>query len=263
LGLARRHYFGAFDFGSVFKMSALSLILGEKQFRTAIGVLRLDAAASIQHNATATPTKNPIEARSGDPIDNFTDHVRLENRTLSIDGLISESPLTVIASALSVFTGASSSLVRDAFGGGALGGFAQQALAAGVGSIAGLIENRNDDDIQYPSKAFQYLEELRDNRVPFTVITSLKRYENMILTNLSVPQTGVDGKSLRFSATFEQIQIVQTQVVIIPEQTVTNPSAASKQNLGKQAQNAATEDNGSVAKGFFDSIGITTRGSGL
>ena len=244
-------------------MSSLSLILGERQFRTAIGVLRLDAATSIQHNSTATPTKNPIESRSGDPIDNFTDHVRLENRTVQIDGLISEAPLSLFSSAFNVFTGATSSLVRDAFGGGLLGGFAQQALAAGVGSVAGLIENRNENDLQYPTKAFDYLQELRDNRVPFTVITSLRKYENMIVTSISVPQRASLGRSLEFSATFEQIEIVQTQTVIIPEQTITNPSAATQQNLGKQAQKEASEANGSLAKSFTDSIGLTSRGSGL
>lgn len=243
-------------------MSALALLLGEAQFRTTIAQLKLDAATSIQHSATATPTKNPIESRSGDPIDNFTDHIRLENRTVSIDGIISEAPLSLLGSAFNVFTGAVAGNLGGALG-GALGGFATQALAAGLGSIAGLIANRNPDDLQFPTKAFDYLQELRDNRTPFTLITRLRRYENMILTSLSVPQTAPDGKSLRFTANFEQIEIVQTQTVLIPEQIVTNPSGATKANLGKQAVKAASADNSSVAKGFFDNIGITSRGSGL
>ena len=243
-------------------MSSLSLLLGEAQFRTAIAQLKLDAATSIQHSASATPTKNPIEARSGDPIDNFTDHVRLNNRVLQIDGLISESPLSVLGSAFNLFTGAAGGLVGDAVG-GQLGGFTQQALAAGVGSLAGLIANRNQDDLQFPQKAFEYLQELRDLRIPFTVVTSLKKYESMVLTNISVPQTAKDGKSLRFSATLEQIEIVQTRSVIIPTTSVTNQSAATKQNLGKQAQKTASEATGSLAKQFTDGLGLTVRGSGV
>ena len=239
-------------------MSALALLLGESQFRTAIAQLKLDAASSIQHTATATPSKNPIEARSGDPIDNFTDHVRLDNRVVTIEGIMSEAPLSLLGSAFNIFTGAAATNV-----GPTLGTFGTQALAAGLGSLGGLIANRNSEDPQFPQKAFEYLIELRDNRVPFTVVTRLKRYGNMILTSLSVPQVAADGNSLRFSATLEQIEIVQTQTILVPEQQVTNPSGASKQNLGKQAQKAASTDNSSVAKGFFDDIGVTSRGSGV
>lgn len=240
------------------------MLLGDSQFRTTIAQLKLDAATSIQHTATATPTKNPIESRSGDPIDNFTDHIRLENKTVQIDGIISESPLTVLGSAFNIFTGAVAGNLGGSIGGsGQLGGFATQALAAGLGSLAGLIANRNQNDLQFPQKAFDYLIELRDNRIPFTVITRLKRYDTMVLTSVSVPQTAPDGKSLRFSATLEQIEIVQTQTVLIPEQQVTNPSGASKQNNGKQPKKDASTDNASVAKSFFNDIGVTTRGSGV
>lgn len=249
-------------------MSALSLILGKPQFRTAIGVLRLDAASNIQHNATAQPTTNPIEARSGDPLDNFTDHVRLNNRILQIDGLMSESPLTIFGSAFNVLTGSASNLVRDAAGGGALGGFAQQALAAGVGSIAGLILNRSEDDVRYPAKAFEYLIELRDNRVPFQIQTRLQTYNDMILTSLSVPQNAASGRSLRFSATFEQIRIVLTSETEIPESNTRNPSSAAKQLLGKKPQNEAEGEGeegstSSVAKRITDDFGWTSRGSGI
>ena len=243
-------------------MSSISLLLGEAQFRTAIAQLKLDAATNVQHAASATPTKNPVEARSGDPIDNFTDHIRLNNRVVQIDGLISESPLSVLGSAFNVFTGAAGGLVGDIVG-GQLGGFTQQALAAGLGSLGGLIANRNQDGLQFPQKAFDYLQELRDLRIPFTLVTRLRKYDSMVLTNLSVPQVAKDGKSLRFSATFEQIEIVQTRTVIIPTTSVTNPSAASTQNLGKQAQKTASEATGSLAKQLTDNLGLTVRGSGV
>lgn len=244
-------------------MSALSLLLGEAQFRTTIAQLKLDAAKQINHTSAATPSKNPIEARSGDPIDNFTDHIRLENKQLTIEGMISESPLSVLGSAFNVFTGAASGIFNDNRLTSQFSGFATQALAAGFGSIAGLIANRNQNDLQYPLKAFQFLVELQENRVPFTIVTSLKRYESMVLTNLSVPQEARNGKSLMFTASFEQINIVQTQTVLIPEQKVANPSGASNQKLGKQPNKNASDDNGSAAKRFFDSVGITTRGSGI
>jgi hypothetical protein len=243
-------------------MSALALILGKKAFRSEIAQLKLDAAVNIQHDFGSTVTKNPIESKTGNEVDNFTDHVRLENPVLQIEGVIAEAPLDLLGSAFNVFTGAATSSLNKTIG-GQLGGFASQALAAGLGSVAGLIANRNRDDIQFPQKAFEYLQELRRNKIPFTVVTRLKRYEDMILTRISVPQNTDDGNSLRFTATMEQIEIVQTQTVIIPEQTVTNQSAATKQALGKQTNITATDANASAAKSTLNDLGITTPRSGV
>lgn len=256
-------------------MSVVSLLLnlGRERIKTTINLLVLDSAPTLQHSATATVTKNPIESRSGDPIDNFTDHVRLNNRTLQIDGFIAEYPISVVGSALNVVTGALSNTVRGAAGGGFIGGLAQQALAAGVGSIAGLILNRDENDIRYPKKAFEYLVELRDNRIPFNIVTSLTEgqrtaYRDMLLTSLSVNQTPEVGGSLRFSATFEQIKQVNTQEVFIPATQVSNPSGATKQDLGGQTASLAegsetNTGNASAAKSLSDKLGLTERGSGL
>jgi len=126
-------------------MSAVALLLGEARFRSSIAQLKLDATISVVHDRSATITKNPIEARSGDPIDNFTDHVRLENAILNMEGFISEAPLSLLGSAFNIFTGAAGGLVGSAVP-PQLAGFAQTALAAGVGSLAGLMANRNNED---------------------------------------------------------------------------------------------------------------------
>ena len=244
-------------------MSAISLLIPSTRFRTVIGVLQLDAAVSIQHDANATPTKNPIEARSGDSDDNFTDHIRLQNRTLSIEALISESPLSIFSSAFNIFTGAAATSVANDLV-GPTSNVAAQAFATGLGSIAGLIANRQEGDLSFPKKAFDYLiSDLRDKRFPFTIVTRLQTYENMVITSLSVPQTAADGRSLRFSATFEQIKIVNTKTVAIPEGIVRNSGATQTQQQGKQTADTATDENGSKAKAFFDNIGVTTRGSGI
>lgn len=224
-------------------MAAINLLLGQPKFKTTIGVMKLDAATSITHENGATVSKNPIEDGS-----DVTDNVRLDNRSLSIDGMISESPLLLLNSALNVFTGAATSVGETAFG-----GFAAQALSAGLGSIAGVIASRNQEDVLYPDKAFQYLKELRQNRIPFNIQTRLEVYENMILTRLTVPQRAEDGKSLRFQATFEQIQIVQTRNIILPERNTKNqPGATKSQNLGKQPRNEASGSNQTVAFSILD-----------
>lgn len=230
-------------------MGALSLILGKKQLRTSIGgnedgtlaVLVLDAAESIEHAYGATPTKNPIEKGS-----DISDHIRLENVILSINGIMAEAPLSVLGSAFNVVTGAIGSKAS------VLGPFGSVAATAGVGSISGLIANRNPNDNQFVKNAFKYLVELRDNRIPFNIVTSLQSYKNMVVTKLSFPQNAGIGGSLVFSATFEQIQLVETQMIVLAK--VKNNSAASKQNTGNQPKKLASADNATIAKGFVNSL---------
>lgn len=220
-------------------MAVLQLLLGQPQFRTTIGVLELDAAQSITHEASSQITKNPIEDGS-----DVTDNVRLENRTLTIEALISDNPLTLLGSAFNLFTGAAAGAVGEL-----AGGFAAQAAGQALGSIAGIIAGRSEDDVLFPQKAFQYLEELRDRRIPFTVVTKLKRYENMLISRLTVPQSSDVGGSLRFTVTLEQIQVVRTLTIQLPE-AQTQTGATPKQDTGKQT---GVEDPGSTT--LFDLTG--------
>lgn len=227
-------------------MAVINLLLGKTPFSTVIGAMKLDAAESLNHEFTSTPSKNPIEDGS-----EITDNVRVNNGTLSITGMISDSPLRILNSALNIFTGSLTSIGETAFG-----GFASQALAVGLGSLGGIIAGRDEDDVLFPQKAFDYLLELRKNKIPFNIQTDLKVYENMILTKLSVPRTAADGRSLKFSASFEQITIVRTGTIILPERNTKNlPGATKKQNLGKQPRKEATASNTTVLRDIFNGFG--------
>ena len=233
-------------------MATLDLLLGEKQFRNVIGVLELDATISETHELEATVSKNPIENGS-----DITDNVRLQPRSLSIEGMITETPITLLGSAFGLFTGAS-----FAVGETILGPLAGQALAAGTGSLAGLISNRNEDDADFKQKAYDYLKELWRNRVPFTVVTTLERYENMVISKLSVPKSIETGRALRFTATFEEVQIVQTLTAVVTENNVKNPGSADKQSLGKQPTTEASAGNTESASVLFNAFDSATSALG-
>lgn len=223
-------------------MSALNLILGKGQPRTKIDVLTLDVAMEIGHEQSASVTKNPIEDGS-----NVADNIRVENNIINITGIISEAPLTLLGSAFNIFTGLAATKAVQTLGSpfGTITG-------AAVGSLGGLIAKRNENDVNFPKKAFQFLTELKDKRTPFVVVTSLRTYQNMVLTKLSIPQRASIGNSLEFTATLEQIQLVKTSVVLIPEKKVKRPGAASSQNLGKQATKEATDQNKKGSSILFD-----------
>lgn len=220
-------------------MAVLALLLGQPQFRSTIGVLEIDATPSKTHEMTSQITKNPIEDGS-----DITDNVRIENNILNMECIISESPLSLLGSAFNTFTGAVTSSVGELSS-----GFAAQLSTAAGSSIAGIIASRNNEDRLFPEKAFQYLEELRERRIPFTVVTRLKRYENMLIARLTVPEEVDLGRSLKFQATFEQVQIARTRTLQLPERQ-TQTGATKKQDTGKQT---GVEDVGSTT--LFDLTG--------
>ena len=62
-------------------------------------VLEIDATTTMNHERGASPTKNPIETGS-----NISDHVTLDNDRLSVEGIITANPLSVIQSAQTVLS---------------------------------------------------------------------------------------------------------------------------------------------------------------
>jgi hypothetical protein len=208
---------------------------------------------------------------------NITDHATLDNLTLTIEAIISESPLATSAleSALGIVAGAAGGLIGTAVGGGLLATAATAAAALGAKKAAnfalspdipsgsgleGQISNRAPGDDDYPRKAFDYLLGIQQDRNLVRVVTRFKTYTSLLITDISAPQTIENGKSLKFTASFEQVQIVESATATLPENLIskTATGAASKGNLGKQAAGSATSaqsGNVSVLKGLVNSFG--------
>lgn len=204
-----------------------------------IGFLKLDASIRETHNRTARVTDNEVEDGSI-----ISDHVKLDPRTLSIEGEISDTPVSILGLGVSTddFLGA-----------------ANDFLDGDKSAFEGLVKNTR----RTPKEAWTYLNELMEKRTPFSVVTSLQRYENMIITSLSAPRTAANGRNLIFNGELKKIQIVKSAVVQIPGFKVESGgaanSASSKGKLGKQATKEATEtqkDNSSLLLKGFKKVGI-------
>ena len=218
-------------------MALLSLLFGGPK-KAQIGVMRLDASVSETHDRTAVVTQNEVEDGT-----NVADHIKLQPIGLTIEGLISDVPLSLFGSALGLAGGFATSQVQNAFGGGGSvgGALAAQAAALGIGSVAGLVlERTNTDKVRNPQDAFRYLEELWENRLPFEVITVSRTYQNMVISNLSIPKNAQIGKGLRFTVTMEQVRIVSSTVVQVPFFLAPNvPGASTSAKTGKQSAKEA------------------------
>lgn len=107
-------------------------------------------------------------------------------------------------------------------------------------SVQGIISPvENQDNVQ---DSFFEFELLWNNKDVITIIAGLKVYENMVMTDFSSPRNKENGGSLSFSAEFEQIKKVKSQVVEIPVSILndadinTKQQAQEDQNIGKVNQ---------------------------
>lgn len=138
-----------------------------------LGGIVVDATVSEEHVATCEITKNPVEDGA-----KITDHVQIEPVKLTIEGVITDTPL----------------------------GFAV------IGNIQNLVRTvetmfgKSSRSID----AYNQLMKLRNDRQPFKVVTGLRQYSNMILTELSVVRTKDTGNSINFKAVMEEIRIVKS-----------------------------------------------------
>ena len=240
-------------------MPLTSFIFGRKPTPVTIAnALVVDAANPVVHSRQAQATQFPVEDGS-----TISDHVQLSNFSLTLTGTISEAPLDTLRALLSgvlggligneiggVATAAVSSVARQALAGNALLGGTNSSLEAQV-------KNRNLSDSGFPKTAWDYLQEVQVNRVPFSIVTSFKEYDNMVITQLSQTQTPNTGGSLRFSLTAEQITVVNTEIIALAESFIERAAAASgatKQSTGKQTTTTPSDNtsgNGSIAYETF------------
>lgn len=185
-----------------------------------------DAIISITHNMSSEVSENPIEDGS-----KVTDNIIKNNRELTIEGVVAAQPLEV-----------SKSLVNA--GVTALAGFLPPFVQ---GTVAGLLRlNQSSNRLE---DGYKVLEKLHEDKIRFTMITGFKRYDNMVITSLTIPETQI--KELRFTMTIKQIKIATTIFVKIPETQLkedVKTTATSKVDEGKKTTvtpDAETEKQGS------------------
>lgn len=204
-------------------------------------IITMDVSISETHSRTAVISQNEIEDGS-----NVADHVKLNPEKLTIEGLVSDSPVGVLQSAIGAGLSSASQLAAGAAS-KALGPVAATAVGSAVGlaggSIAGLLTGQNRN----PKDMFKLLDDLWRKRQPFTMVTALEKYDNMIITDLTVPRSASIGKSLRFTMSLEKVQIVSSSIVQVPAFKVANAGGSSVAKLGKQASKTASAANGSNA----------------
>lgn len=187
----------------------------------------VDATVRETHLSECGITKNPIEDGA-----QITDHVQVVPKKLTVEGVISDTPLGfAFISNIQNFV----RTVTTIFGG----------------------RSRSQD-------AYDDMVKLQESRRPFTVITNLKRYENMIMASLSVPRDASTGGAIHFTAELQQIIIVKSEEIANLSDDARNIGAKTR-NAGQKVTEPVSADaqvatrSKSILKRGHDTIGKKLR----
>jgi hypothetical protein len=178
-------------------MATPQLSLLYQPFNAIIDSLVLDASVKEEHISEVDVTDHPVEQGAA-----VSDHARPKPEELTIEGVVSNTPLSNLqTSRATTFEGVS---------------FTSNAASQSVRGMPGNAES-----------AYAQLRALRDKPILITVVTALRTYDNLIMTSLKVPRDKDTGDVLKFEAKFKQVRIVTNAVTVV----------ATKKSKAKPAQN--------------------------
>lgn len=229
-------------------MAIIGIITGTLPQRTTfVGgdnkvIFLLDITRSINPQYSSEVTEFPVEDGLG-----VTDHIRPKNLRLSIEGFVSEAPLSLSADAKKA------SEVPQTLGlvtaslavfGSKVGGKSGSATGAALGAVAGGLGLSYLTKTMDPAKATEdYILGMLAKKQIFTVTTRKRNYPNMVFTSVSFPRDASTGRGLAFSAELQEIRVVEQKLTKLSKlQASVVHSATQKANQGTQS------------KGFFDKL---------
>lgn len=188
-----------------------------------IDTIVLDCTVSATHTSDVTVTQHPVEQGFA-----VTDHVRKQPQKLTLTGIVSNTPL---------------------------GKEVKRSFNAGEGIVLETIgESGLANESGYAEAAFQFLEDLRSRVI--SIETSLRVYDNMTLTNLTVPKDKSTGEALKFTAQFVEIRVVQNKLTT--SVVTKDPKGKGKATGGKKVPKTteAETEKKSIAYQLADSLGL-------
>lgn len=193
-------------------MAPLTLVFERTQAK--LDTLTLDVSLQEQHAVEADITEHPVEEGA-----NIVDHIRQKPQMLTIEGLITNTPIPDPSAAVAPHTQNNVNFI-----------------------------SRSTGDSSRSGQAYQQLMTLFQAGKLLTVVTALKTYQNMALKSVSIPRDATTGHVLRFTATLMEVKQVASA------QTVTIPKAAPKKPTGEKAKTDTQEPHKTILKAGADFV---------
>jgi hypothetical protein len=238
-------------------------LIGQKPVRTRFqdqkgtaDLMLLDVTITDTSTYESDITENPVE----DGID-VNDHVRPKPVMLTIDGYVSDTPLTLGDEVSNLKTtdflknlegGFASS--AGAIVGNQLGGKYASTVSAVAGGQLGAALTQSGDLSNGAQIARDTLESFQKNKIILTLVTKRRVYTNMCVQSLTFPRDSSTGQGLKFTCRLKQLNIVTSQDVLIQVIAKKSAHTAVKQkDKGNQSTTpVATGPDKTIAKGLSD-----------
>lgn len=167
-----------------------------------LGGVALDAVLEEYHTNDMLVTKNPVEYGA-----DVTDHAIVQPKRLNLRAVVSDTPLGTAS------------------------------LGVIIDNASNLFGSSTSDSQTRSTTAYNALLALQAAREPIDVQTKLRLYRNMLITNITVGQDKDTSREVQLDITLEEIVIVATEVVTLPEDQLLGSAkvqAASSQSRGRQ-----------------------------
>lgn len=187
-------------------------------------LVEFDVVTRETHSTTSTITSHAVERGA-----NLTDFKRPGNRIISLECVVSNTPLNVPG-----FSGKNDNSSNVTM--------STQALPGVVGSKA--VTKQFSREFNRVKDMFDELYSLTENAPILTVATDVMVYENVQMINVSAPRTADDGDSISFTVDMVQIRIAETRMIEQP--TPTQPRGRRATNNGGQSTRVVDTDSTST-----------------
>lgn len=141
-----------------------------------IAEIKLDVIVEESVQSSTTITSNPVENGA-----DVNDHIIINPLTFSMQGIVSDTKVGILG---------------------------------GLNAVGQLLSGDAFTKENTPSKdAWESLLELQADRTPFTLVTNLKDYENVVIENISTSQNKDTSNALIFTANMREIIFVGSQAL--------------------------------------------------
>ncbi len=187
-------------------------------------IISIDAVVTELHSAQAEVTSHPVETGSA-----ISDNVIPGPLKISCQCTVTNTPVTIPASHMSGATGSSAGQKLTFRG--------STEIPAGSAELLHF-----DTSFDRVRDVHSDVKRLMAAGTIIEVSTSLVDYDNMLITNLSVPRSAQSGNALTFSFDAQQVTIVSTQEV-----TVAAPSKSKIVHRETQTTKDIVPDNNDTA----------------
>lgn len=185
---------------------------------TSIELIKIDATRAEEHVLSSKATSHEVEDGS-----DISDHVIKNGRSLTINGVISDHPINLLAAASGNIAGIVGNITE---------GFTRGIVTGATSKLGSTLLSKNQGK---PSKnAMDMLDYIYEGNIPLTIITGLKTYTNMMMEKLNVPRQVRTVNALEFSASFREIRIVGSEIVDIPAAVTSNEGNIPEKKEGKK-----------------------------